>query len=62
MGIKLNQYMINLASILNCAFHDELSINIDLGSLNKINKYRDEIEFCREFVNLGACFTFLKTS
>jgi hypothetical protein len=28
-------------------FHD------DLESPNKVGKCRDEIEFCREFVNLG---------
>ena len=34
-------------------FHDEFSTNVDLGSPNKVDKCRDEIGFCREFVNLG---------
>jgi hypothetical protein len=34
-------------------FHVEFSTNIDLGSLNKVDKCRDEIGFYREFVNLG---------
>jgi hypothetical protein len=39
------------------AFHDELSTNVDLGISNKVVKCRDEIEFCRKFVNLEAYFT-----
>ena len=35
-----------------CDFHDGFSTNVDLGSPNKIDKCRDEIGFCREFVNL----------
>jgi hypothetical protein len=38
-------------------FYDGFSINVDLGSPNKVGKYRDEIEFCREFVYLGNRFT-----
>jgi hypothetical protein len=33
-------------------FHDRFSTDVDLVSLNKVGKYRDEIGFCREFVNL----------
>jgi hypothetical protein len=42
---------------LEYAFHDGLSINVDLGSPNEVNKYRNEIGFCRNFINLGTCFT-----
>jgi hypothetical protein len=38
-------------------FHDGFSTNIDLGIPNKVDKYRDEIEFCSDFVNLGSWFT-----
>jgi hypothetical protein len=38
-------------------FRDGFRTNIDLGSPNAVGKYRDEIGFCREFVNLITCFT-----
>jgi hypothetical protein len=38
------------------AVHDGLSTNVDLESPNDVDKCRDEIGFCREFVNLGTCF------
>jgi hypothetical protein len=34
-------------------FHDGFSINIDLGSSNKVDKCIDGIVFCRDFVHLG---------
>jgi hypothetical protein len=34
-------------------FHDGFNTNVDLESPNKVGKCRDEIGFCREFVNLG---------
>jgi hypothetical protein len=43
-------------TVVAYAFHDEPSNNVDLRS-PKVGKCRDEIEFCREFVNLGICFT-----
>jgi hypothetical protein len=33
-------------------FRDLFRININLGSPNEVRKCIDEIEFCREFVNL----------
>jgi hypothetical protein len=41
----------------NYGFRDGFRTNIDLGSLNEVHKYRDEIKFCMEFVNLRTCFT-----
>jgi hypothetical protein len=38
-------------------FHDGFSTNVDLGSPNKVGKCKDEIGFCREFVNLVNWFT-----
>jgi hypothetical protein len=42
--------------VLWYAFHDGLNTNVDLGSLNKFDKCRDEIMFYSKFVNLGTCF------
>jgi hypothetical protein len=39
------------------SFRDGFRTNIDLGSPNEVRKCRDEIGFCREFVNLMTCFT-----
>jgi hypothetical protein len=36
------------------AFRDGLDANIDLEGLNKVDKCRDEIKFCRDFINLGT--------
>jgi hypothetical protein len=38
-------------------FRDGFRSNIVLGSPDEVRKCRDEIGFCREFVNLRTCFT-----
>jgi hypothetical protein len=44
---------------LEYAFHNGLRANVDFGSPNKVGKCKAQIGFCREFVNLGTCFTQL---
>jgi hypothetical protein len=41
-------------TVVGLVFFDGFSTNVDFASSHRIDKYRDEIEICRKFINLGT--------